>query len=132
MSGREGSTTVNKSDGVALTRFITYFEQSMIVGGGALALAVSIGLFISLLIRPTAGINLLNMATLLLASTAGIGLILSPNSPKWLVVASLCLLCAVIPTVFGAVFLLYGAPITLVVVGSGLKVFRGLAGIHAR
>ena len=76
-----------------------------------LALAVSVGLFVSLLVRPTAEINLLNMATLVLASAAGIGLILRPSSPKWLIPASLCLLCSVIPTVFGAVFVLYAAPV---------------------
>ena len=115
-----------------MTRFIAYFEQLTLVAGGALALAVSIGLLVSLLIRPTAEINFRNMATLVLASAGGIGLILGHNRLKWLVTASLCLLCAVIPTVFGAVFLLYTAPLTLVVAGTGLKVVRNLAGIHAR
>ena len=113
-----------------MTRFIAYFEQLTLVGGGALA--VSLGLLVSLLIRPTAEINLLNMATLVLASAGGIGLILGHNRFKWLVTASLCLLCAVIPTVFGAVFLLYAAPLTLVVAGTSLKISRNLAGIHAR
>ena len=77
-----------------MTRFIAYFEQLTLVGGGALALAVSLGLLVSLLIRPTAEINFLNMATLVLASAGGIGLILGHNRFKWLVTASLCLLCA--------------------------------------
>ena len=83
-----------------------------------------------LLVRPTAEINLLNMATLVLASAAGIGLILRPVAPKWLIPASLCLLCSVIPTVFGAVFVLYAAPVTLLLAGVGLKVFRTLAGVQ--
>ena len=35
-----------------------------------------------------------------------------------------------IPTVFGAVFVLYAAPVTLLLAGVGLKVFRTLAGVH--
>ena len=113
-----------------MARFIRHLEQLTLVGSGALALAVSVGLFVSLLVRPTAEINLLNMATLVLASAAGIGLILRPSSPKWLIPASLCLLCSVIPTVFGAVFVLYAAPVTLLLAGVGLKVFRTLAGVQ--
>ena len=106
-----------------MLRFIRCLDEWLLVLGGTLAVAVSLGLFFSLIIRPTASLNPLNMTTLVLASVAGIGTILYSNRPRWLPTANALLLLAVIPTAFGWIWLLYVTPVTFVMIGTGLKVF---------
>ena len=123
MAGKFTSRRQSDKTSLAVLRFIRCLDEWLLVLGGTLAIAVSLGLFFSLIIRPTASLNPLNMTTLVLASVAGIGTILYSNRPRWLLTANALLLLAVIPTAFGWIWLLYVTPVTFVMIGTGLKVF---------
>ena len=123
MAGEFTSRRQSDKTSLAVLRFIRCLDEWLLVLGGTLAVAVSLGLFFSLIIRPTASLNPLNMTTLVLASVAGIGTILYSNRPRWLLTANALLLLAVIPTAFGWIWLLYVTPVTFVMIGTGLKVF---------
>ena len=123
MAGEFTSRRQSDKTSLAVLRFIRCLDEWLLVLGGTLAIAVSLGLFFSLIIRPTASLNPLNMTTLVLASVAGIGIILYSNRPRWLLTANALLLLAVIPTAFGWIWLLYVTPVTFVMIGTGLKVF---------
>ena len=123
MAGEFTSRRQSDKTSLAVLRFIRCLDEWLLVLGGTLAIAVSLGLFFSLIIRPTASLNPLNMTTLVLASVAGIGTILYSNRPRWLLTANALLLLAVIPTAFGWIWLLYVTPVTFVMIGTGLKVF---------
>ena len=123
MAGEFTSRRQSDKTSLAVLRFIRCLDERLLVLGGTLAIAVSLGLFFSLIIRPTASLNPLNMTTLVLASVAGIGTILYSNRPRWLLTANALLLLAVIPTAFGWIWLLYVTPVTFVMIGTGLKVF---------
>ena len=123
MAGEFTSRRQSDKTSLAVLRFIRCLDEWLLVLGGTLAIAVSLGLFFSLIIRPTVSLNPLNMTTLVLASVAGIGTILYSNRPRWLLTANALLLLAVIPTAFGWIWLLYVTPVTFVMIGTGLKVF---------
>lgn len=92
--------------------------------GGVFACAVSIGLFISLIVRPTASINAANLATLILGFTGGLIAVRCSNRPRWLLASNVLLLLAVIPTIFGWLWMVYIGPTMLLAVGTSLKLLE--------
>lgn len=81
-------------------------ERWLLRTGGALAVAVSIGLLISLIVRPTAEVNWLNGYTLLIASIGGVIAVTAPKRPRR-AVASLVLLLAALAPVLSWISFLY-------------------------
>ena len=95
----------------------------MLTFGGVLVVVVSIGIFFFLIGRSVSSLNPLNMTTLILASASGIGALIYSNHPGRLIAANALLLLAVIPTVFGWIWLLYVIPVIFVMTGTSLKIF---------
>lgn len=75
------------------------------VGGGA-AICVSVGLFISLLVRDGVSPNWLNMFTIVGAAAAG-GALVCGGRTRTLALGCAALILAVLPAAFGWVWLLY-------------------------
>ncbi len=107
-----------------MTRFVSCIGEWLLTIGGALALAVSVGIFVSLIVRPTASINPFNMATLVLASAGGIVATLYPSRPRVLMAANVLLLLAVVPTVFAWIWLLYVPSVIFMATGTFWKVLH--------
>ena len=93
----------------------------LLKAGGTLAVLVSGGILVSLVARPTASINALNLATLVLASAGGLCAIYYSTRARGMIATNILLLLAVAPTVFGWIWLLYVAPIVLAVAGTVLR-----------
>lgn len=105
-------------------------EEWLLLLGGTLAVSVSITLAISLVIRPDASINPLNAVTFCLGFLGGTTALVFPGSIRAQVAATVLLLIAAAPTVFGWVWLLYVPPILLLAVGAALKIFLRCIGTH--
>ncbi|MEO7296614.1 MAG: hypothetical protein ABIZ57_10765 [Candidatus Limnocylindria bacterium] len=91
--------------------------------GGALAVAVSLGLLVLVLVRD-AGLNVLNGWTIFLGVGAGLAVILRPQ-PVIAVAAVSALVLAMLPALIGGIGLLYLAPVGLILGGAGA--LRGTA-----
>lgn len=107
---------------------VSVVEEWTVLLGGTLAVTVSVTLFLWLVIRPDASINPLNAVTLILGLTGGTVALAYPDKIRLLAAATLILILAAAPTVFGAVWLLYVPPITLVALGATVKVLRRFLG----
>ena len=86
--------------------------------GGILAIVVTVVLLVSLVVRPTASINPLNLATLAMASLAGAMALAATRRTLVLVIANLLMLMATVPTIFGWIWLLYFPPLLILFLGS--------------
>ena len=98
--------------------------------GGAASICVSVGLFVSLLVRDGASPNWLNMFTIVGASAAGVALIRGGRT-RTLALGSAALILAVLPAAFGWVWLLY-VPSAICAAGALWKSVRLGEGTTAR
>jgi hypothetical protein len=85
--------------------------------GGGLAVAVSLGLWVLVLVRDV-GLNVLNGWTIFLGVGAGLAVILRPR-PVIAVAAVSALVLAMLPALIGGLGLLYLAPVALILAGLG-------------
>lgn len=83
--------------------------------GGAIAVAISVGLLILVLTRDV-GLNFLNGWTIVLGGVGGV--LAMSQSPNLLVVAVMSLILAMLPALIGGLGLLYLLPITLILAGT--------------
>ena len=88
---------------------------------GILAISVSVVLLVSLVVRPNTAINLLNLATLAMASLAGAMALVAARRTMVLVIANLLMLMATVPTIFGWIWVLYSPPLLILFLGSLVK-----------
>ena len=91
--------------------------------GGVAAVCVSVGLLASLVFRPDASLNWLNMFTVAGAAGAGLALLYGSRT-RTLVLANAALVLAVLPAAFGWVWLLYVPPAICAASGTLWKAFR--------
>ena len=91
--------------------------------GGVGAICVSVGLLASLVVRADASLNWLNMFTVAGAAGAGFALVYGLRT-RTLVLANAALVLAVLPAVFGWVWLLYVPPAICAAAGTVWKAFR--------
>lgn len=89
--------------------------------GGTLAVSARITLLLFLGFRPGASINWLNSFTLVLGFLAGTITLVYPGSLRVLVAATLILLLAAVPAVFGMAWVLYVPSILLISIGTTAK-----------
>lgn len=99
----------------------TKLGDLLVKTGGILAISISVVLLVSLVVRPTASINPLNLATLAMASLAGAMANVATQRTLVLVVANLLMLVAIVPTIFGWIWLLYVPPLLMLSLGSLVK-----------
>ena len=109
---------------------LSIVEEWLVLLGGTLAVSASITLAITLIVRPDASINPLNAATFCLGFLGGTITLVFPGSIRALVPATLILLIAAAPTVFGLVWLMYVPSILLLAVGTTLKICLRFLGTH--
>ena len=86
--------------------------------GGIVAILVSVILLASLVVRPTASINPLNLGTLVMASLAGAMALAANRRALVLVIANFLMLMATVLTIFGWIWLLYAPPLLILFLGS--------------
>ena len=97
--------------------------------GGAAAICVSVGLFISLLVRDGVSPNWLNMFTIVGASASGVALIRGGRA-RTLALGCGALILAVLPAAFGWVWILY-VPSAICAAGAlrmAVRIGKGTAG----
>ena len=95
----------------------------LIAVGGVGAICVSVGLLASLVVRADASLNWLNMFTVAGAAGAGFAFLYGART-RTLVLANAALVLAVLPAMFGWVWLLYVPPAICAAVGTTWKAFR--------
>ena len=83
--------------------------------GAALAVAISLGLFIVVLVRGV-GLNVLNGWTIFIGIGAGVAAFLRPQ-PRTVVASSVALVLALVPALIGGLGLLYLVPLGFLLVG---------------
>ena len=95
----------------------------LIAVGGVGAICVSVGLLASLVVRADVSLNWLNMFTVAGAAGAGFAFLYGART-RTLVLANAALVLAVLPAMFGWVWLLYVPPSICAAVGTMWKAFR--------
>ena len=95
----------------------------LIAVGGVGAICVSVGLLASLVVRADASLNWLNMFTVAGAAGAGFAFLYGART-RTLVLANAALVLAVLPAMFGWVWLLYVPPAICAAAGTMWKAVR--------
>ena len=114
----------------ATTAIIATFAVPLAAVGGAASICVSVGLFISLLVRDGVSPNWLNMFTIVGAAAAGVALIRGGRT-RTLALGSAALILAVLPAALGWIWLLY-VPSAICAAGALRKSVRLGKGTTAR
>jgi hypothetical protein len=86
--------------------------------GGALTLLASVGIFASLLIRPSASPTLVNISILLVASVGGLLSVIWPERFGAVLAATFLLLAAIYPLLWSGLGLLFLPSLILLIAGA--------------